>query len=419
MRGEVCDGVDNDCDGAVDNDLCCPANDLIQFAAGTRVYAQHPLQTAGSEGGEWAVLYPVDNGNATSLLVSKPNTRVVHGVYDGFQLRANPQSFGAPTGLAFARARDRQGRLQPVYVAAYTVDIGAAAAQYVVRLRGLSGDDNRAWTSVGETPVSAAPASDPAIAAGDDEELWVAFRDQGGNGGIFLSKFLVQLVDLGDGVFTVEYVAQGTVRVDSGGVGARAPRIAVTPATDGVPTVGVVWVEGEPAQGSLRFRAFDARDFRALSAVRIASGRALNPDNFTCDAPDMAYALDDGGPHFAITCGGNDATGGLHAWYTPIDRLGRGLALQKLTGGQNALASLPRVTWQRTTGKTYVAFSDNGQQRGQYLLHITDRRPSAVDLVDPETVPTFPAVQAVRDLVRIPHLRIRSTSGWYYEQSCR
>ncbi len=422
-RPEVCDGLDNDCDGFADNGLCCPSNDDLRYAGSVTLLSASPVQPAGDGRGAWAILDYVPSGQFTDLRAYKRDSGIVHTVHSGQGLSGNEGGgFGAATALAYTTAEDvDNGGLLPIYAAAYVVEVGAAAARRVVHLRGMAGENNVAWTSVDSTQVAPAGSSDPDVASDTDGMVWVVWRSTTQDApGVYLGEYRITYALGGPNEEVVGFELLRSRRVDSGGVQARSPQLALIPAGRDEPSVGVVWVEGEQGSGGLRFRSFSRNTFQPDMAVRTISGPGVNGNNATCDAPDIAYAADGGGEHFAITCFGNDANGAAHLWYTPIRRGGGGVAFEQLTDAQNVLASTSRIGWMSTNRATYVVFSDNGQIPGQYLVRIDDRRPAAPVRTDAQNVPGWPAVHIDDSTLFIPHHRgQRAVEGWIYQRSCQ
>ena len=421
-EAEVCDGLDNDCDGVVDNGLCCRGNDDLRFAATTRATSGHPLQTAGDVNGSWGVLHQFQNGNVTELAMVKRDTGIVHPVHNGFRFRTNAiAGVGAATGLAYTTAEDLDsGELQPVYVSAYVLEIGIIAAQRTVHLRGMAGERNVGWTAANEVAATAGASDSPAIASDSDGLVVLVWRD-GNTGALMLGEFRVTYQNFGQEGDSVGFQLMRQRRIDSGGVNPRSPRVALIPAAQAAPAIGVVWVEGEVNAPTLRFRSIDRNTFAPDMAVRVISGPGVNGNNQFCDAPDIAHARDGGGHHFAITCAGADVQGAHQIWYAAIQRGGAGLRFIQVTGGGLAAASgFSRVGYMRANAATYVVYADGGQVPGQYVMRIEDRGLAGAQRIDPNRVPQWPAVHIFGATLYIPHHRTgRITEGWIYELGCQ
>jgi hypothetical protein len=242
---EVCDGVDNDCDGIVDNGASLVAvGDAVLVSDGNTQASPGSIAYAGGNG--YMASFWGDLGDHTSVYLAALDRMGAHAAPMKFVVTP-ADAFGGPLawtgdryGLAWSDRRDARGGINyEIYFNIVNPDgTKRNADTRLTHAEGFSISPSLAWTG---------------------NEFVVAWQDDGmgfGENAIFAQRVDVNGAAVG-----------GNQRlIDDGGFGQTSPAIAA-----GKRTIGAVWMRGDATSHQLMFAVFD-HELHPMSAASLVTG---------------------------------------------------------------------------------------------------------------------------------------------------
>jgi hypothetical protein len=245
---EVCDGVDNDCDGVVDNGASLVSQGDAALVSEGNTQAS-PASIAYSGGSGYMAAFSGEVGTNASVYLAaldrngmhKTPTKFLVGPADGY---GGPLAWtGDRFGLAWSDRRDARGGIINYEIYFNIVNPDGTKRNADLRVsheEGFSIGPTLAWTG---------------------NEFIVLWQEEsmarfGGN------ELAGQRIDVNGAL------VGGTIRViDDGGRGQTSPAVAA-----GKRSIGVVWMSGDATSHQLMFAAFD-HELHPLMAPALITGR--------------------------------------------------------------------------------------------------------------------------------------------------